>query len=212
MVHFVRQPSYYITSCFIPTFMLGTLAYFTFMIHIDDFNDRCNKNLSCRFTIWFWISTNISKVYGILDRPACACFHDACLHWGTPKSLLHQGTNHPFLTSLEHFSSPAHRCVAAVLPDQHDDQHLHPHPGGLPQEIRARVREGARGGQADHCQGWRGVHARRGDDWDGNWLQMVKLHRNEHKRPKWLKNGAITPKSTLLQKIHPTITLFGTFP
>ena len=51
VVHFVRQPSYYITSCFIPTFMLGTLAYFTFMIHIDDFNDRCNKNLSCRFTI-----------------------------------------------------------------------------------------------------------------------------------------------------------------
>ena len=44
VVHFVRQPSYYITSCFIPTFMLGTLAYFTFMIHIDDFNDRCNEN------------------------------------------------------------------------------------------------------------------------------------------------------------------------
>ena len=40
----MRQPSYYITSCFIPTFMLGTLAYFTFMIHIDDFNDRCNEN------------------------------------------------------------------------------------------------------------------------------------------------------------------------
>ena len=40
VIHFVRQPSYYITSCFIPTFMLGTLAYFTFMIHIDDFNDR----------------------------------------------------------------------------------------------------------------------------------------------------------------------------
>ena len=41
IVHFVRQSGSYITSCFIPTAMLGLLAYSTFFIHIDDFNDRC---------------------------------------------------------------------------------------------------------------------------------------------------------------------------
>jgi len=46
VVHFIRQPNYYITSCFIPTFMLGTLAYFTFFIHIDDFNDRFMGSLT----------------------------------------------------------------------------------------------------------------------------------------------------------------------
>ena len=123
----------------------------------------------------------------------CLCLPLWCLSSlrGSQKPPTPRLTVHNLVLFVKVFS-PAHRRLAAVLPDQHDDQHLHPHPGGLPQEVRARVREGARGGQADHCQGWRGVHARRGDDWDGNWLQMVKLHRNEHKRPKWLKNGAIT--------------------
>ena len=47
IVHFVRQSGSYITSCFIPTAMLGLLAYSTFFIHIDDFNDRC---------LWWWYS------------------------------------------------------------------------------------------------------------------------------------------------------------
>ena len=55
VVHFVRQPSYYITSCFIPTFMLGTLAYFTFMIHIDDFNDR--SHILDIFWNKFWLNS-----------------------------------------------------------------------------------------------------------------------------------------------------------
>ena len=44
IVHFVRQSGSYITSCFIPTAMLGLLAYSTFFIHIDDFNDRWTKS------------------------------------------------------------------------------------------------------------------------------------------------------------------------
>ena len=31
---------YYVTFCFLPTFMLGMLAYATFYIDISDFNDR----------------------------------------------------------------------------------------------------------------------------------------------------------------------------
>ena len=40
VITFKRQPMYYVTSCFLPTFMLGILAYFTFYIDIADFNDR----------------------------------------------------------------------------------------------------------------------------------------------------------------------------
>ena len=47
IVHFVRQSGSYITSCFIPTAMLGLLAYSTFFIHIDDFNDRWTKVAKC---------------------------------------------------------------------------------------------------------------------------------------------------------------------
>jgi len=46
IVHFVRQSGSYITSCFIPTAMLGLLAYSTFFIHIDDFNDRFMGSLT----------------------------------------------------------------------------------------------------------------------------------------------------------------------
>ena len=44
IVHFVRQSQSYILSCFLPTSMLGLLAYATFFIHIDDFNDRLVEN------------------------------------------------------------------------------------------------------------------------------------------------------------------------
>ena len=37
---------YYITSCFLPTFVLGILAYFTFFIDIADFNDRFMGSLT----------------------------------------------------------------------------------------------------------------------------------------------------------------------
>ena len=40
VITFKRQPMYYVTSCFLPTFMLGMLAYATFYIDICDFNDR----------------------------------------------------------------------------------------------------------------------------------------------------------------------------
>ena len=52
IVHFVRQSGSYITSCFIPTAMLGLLAYSTFFIHIDDFNDRWRKSrkMCCWYT------------------------------------------------------------------------------------------------------------------------------------------------------------------
>ena len=46
IVHFVRQSGSYITSCFIPTAMLGLLAYSTFFIHIDDFNDRLGGGIN----------------------------------------------------------------------------------------------------------------------------------------------------------------------
>ena len=40
LITFKRQPMYYVVSCFLPTFMLGMLAYGTFYIDIADFNDR----------------------------------------------------------------------------------------------------------------------------------------------------------------------------
>ena len=46
IIHFVRQANSYITQCFIPTAMLGGLAYCTFFIHIDDFNDRFMGSLT----------------------------------------------------------------------------------------------------------------------------------------------------------------------
>ena len=61
IVHFVRQSGSYITSCFIPTAMLGLLAYSTFFIHIDDFNDRWRKSrkMCCwyTYTLKWWHST-----------------------------------------------------------------------------------------------------------------------------------------------------------
>ena len=87
VIHFVRQPSYYITSCFIPTFMLGTLAYFTFMIHIDDFNDRSHlywvylkswsrwRGFAKQFQIVQWFSK--SGLWGLW--PPCLCWPPWCL-------------------------------------------------------------------------------------------------------------------------------------
>ena len=126
-----------------------------------------------QFQIVQWFS---NQVYGVFDCPACAGVHDACLHRGAPQSLLHQGLMSPHLWSdnatqrgVNYLSFSAHRRVATFFPDQHDDQHLHPHPGRLPQEERAGVWEDPRGGQAYHSQGWGGLHAWRGDDRDENW-------------------------------------------
>ena len=100
VVHFIRQPNYYITSCFIPTFMLGTLAYFTFFIHIDDFNDRCRSCNICFCFFFFWSCScscclhspsSSPQVHGLPDRPAGARLHDARVHGGTPQGLIHQG-------------------------------------------------------------------------------------------------------------------------
>merc|ERR1719397_328703 len=46
LITFERQSMYYITSCFLPTFVLGILAYFTFFIDIADFNDRFMGSLT----------------------------------------------------------------------------------------------------------------------------------------------------------------------
>ena len=74
-----------------------------------------------------------------------------------------------FFFHVNDMFTAAHWRVAAVLPDQHDDQHPDPHPRRLPEEERAGVRADPRGSEAYHCQGWGGLHAWRGDGWDGNW-------------------------------------------
>ncbi len=105
IVHFVRQSGSYITSCFIPTAMLGLLAYSTFFIHIDDFNDRCwlpwamFMMMVTRMLMVMMILGLLAillggsrhddddealyyQVHGIFDSSIGACLHDACLHWG----------------------------------------------------------------------------------------------------------------------------------